>query len=65
MKGILKKDIVNFCNKFDINHQAIEDNIVFDLQMATERLENKKANKELNTLMKKYGYTREEPIWEK
>ena len=58
MKKILKKDIVNFCNKFDINHQAIEDNIVFDLQMATERKENKKAEKELGTLLKKYGYTR-------
>lgn len=58
MKGILKKDIVNFCNKFDINHQAIEDNIVFDLQMATEKKESKKAEKELSTLLKKYGYTR-------
>ena len=58
MKGILKKDIVNFCNKFDINHQAIEDNIVFDLQMAKERKENKKEEKELSTLLKKYGYTR-------
>ena len=65
MKDILKKDIRNFCEKFDINWEKIEDNIVFDLQMATEKLENKKANRELGTLMKKYGYTREEPIWEK
>lgn len=65
MKGILKKDIVDFCNKFDINHTKIEDNIVFDLEMAVKQLNSKKANKELGTLMKRYGYSREEPIWEK
>ena len=53
MKHILKKDIIRFCEKFNIDWRQIEDNIVFDLSISTN---SDKEVKELRTILKKYGY---------
>ena len=55
MKTILKKDLRNFCEKYNIDWDKIEDNIVNDIAFSINE-EDKKAKKEFYTIIKKYGY---------
>ena len=53
MKSFLKKDILDFCEKFNIDTEIIEDIVVDELYCL---LRNKKEKKEFKNLVKKYGY---------
>ena len=58
MKFLFKKDFIDLCNKHDINWLKIEQNAMMDLSFMLEDKNSDKANKEFETLLAKYGYSR-------
>ena len=68
MKAIIKKDIIDKCNKFDINVSIIEDEVVYTLFHLLKRKEEimkvdgysqqdiNKMWREFRILLDKYGY---------
>ena len=57
-KILFKKDFVDLCEKHSINWIQIEENAVMDLFFALESKKDKKADREFETLLSKYGYGR-------